>query len=269
MYPIDLPFLGFAPSHRPVVAAHIGGLETRMLVDTGASETLLTADFAAQLGLDLAPAEPGTDHGLHAVPSWTTREAIPLTLCAATFPLDHVPVIAAPASFSAAGIGGILSPQRLAPAATLSLDFGEGRMRLGGAIATADGLVATELVPLHLAGDEAWLLVAEGSELPGGAMFNSGTRRCEVAPGLFPGSAPARPSGHGLSGHPVAAAPAGRHRFTLGPLRLPATAWLASPQPAGIAMQIGMELLAGTQLDVSIGQDLLRWWTPAAWLRPG
>ena len=69
-----------------------------------------------------------------------------------------------------------------------------------------------------------------------------------------------------LGGGAVVAAPVGARSLALGALRLPAVDWLACPQREGVGVQIGLQLLNDTRLDISLGRELLRWWTPPSWV---
>ncbi len=274
---LNVPFVAPQPAERvrhPLAAARFGGTPTLLVVDTGATETLLTRRFATQLGLDLMPAEPGIDHGGNAVSTWTARDAVAMTIGDFTIALDRVAVIEAAPRFDQRGIGGILCPQQLDPGSLLSLDFARGRMRLfsepdDAATGDEDGLIALELEPVRLAGDEASLIVANvaagGSSVH--VMFNTGTWENEIARGLPPSPAGTR-SGFGVGGAAITTATV-EAPAALDGIHLPLAEWLAAPQPAGVGMQIGMQTLRSTRLDFSRERALLRWRIPASWLRRG
>lgn len=275
---LNVPFVAPQPAERlrhPLAAARFGGTPTLLVVDTGATETLLTRHFATQLGLELAPAEPGTDHGGNAVPSWTALEAVAMTIGDFTVELNRVAVIEAAPRFDQRGIGGILCPQQLDPGSLLSLDFARGHMRLfpepdDAGTGDENGLIAVELEPVQLSGDEASLIVANvaagGSSVH--VMFNTGTWENEIAPGTAPSPAGVG-SGFGVGGAAVTTATVEAPAPALDGIHLPLAEWLAAPQPAGVSMQIGMQTLRSTRLDFSRERALLRWRIPARWLRRG
>lgn len=254
-----------ADERQPLVSARVDGRTTLLLVDTGATETLLTRDFVSSLGLPLAAVAPGTDHGGNPVPTWTSAAPVSLALGMFETRLDSVPVVAAPRRFARLGIGGILCPQQLDPMAMLSLDFAAGVMTVGAARPDEAGRIATAYPVVRLVGDEARLIVA-GSEA-GAILFNSGTWRSEVAVGHV-GDPPLSRSGFGLGGAAVRSAALGPHAISIGALRLPPVFWLAAPQPDGVDLQFGMELLGSTRLDFDPAGGAVRWWTPASWFTP-
>lgn len=70
--PLTFEAAGGKPLPVPMLEATIAGARTRLIVDTGASDHVLTSAFATAHGLRTAPAmESGRDHAgaeLHAVP---------------------------------------------------------------------------------------------------------------------------------------------------------------------------------------------------------
>ena len=101
-------------THAPLVEARVNGVRTLLILDTGASDHLLTIDLCEAAGVATEPGEPGTDSTGSAVPSWQARE-VTVRIGEVDFAISEVVVIGTPPPFRSGGIGGILSPQRLLP----------------------------------------------------------------------------------------------------------------------------------------------------------
>lgn len=106
----------------PMLEAAFAGAKTRLIVDTGASDHVLTTAFVTRHGLPIeAGAETGKDHAgskLDATPLRPTS----LELAAGRLPFEGF-VVAGPPPFEGLGIGGILSPQRLNGSGYVVLDI--------------------------------------------------------------------------------------------------------------------------------------------------
>jgi len=128
--------------HSPTVDAVVGGVATKLVVDTGASDHVLTIELARRIGLRLEPTDPGTDVSGAAVPSWYAGE-VPLSFGDEGGPIDvlrDVVAIDGPPPFARWGIGGIVSPQRLHPSGIVVLDLGRDVLTIGGAADAADAV---------------------------------------------------------------------------------------------------------------------------------
>ena len=118
-----------APQHAPLVAGRVGGLDTRLVLDTGSEVHLLTKELVDRLGLAVEEGEEGTDHSGATMPSWTVED-VGLELDALELTLRDVVAIPAPKPFPGWGIGGILSPQHLHPSAWTVVDLVENELVL-------------------------------------------------------------------------------------------------------------------------------------------
>src|SRR5918994_6617650 len=117
------------PTHAPMAQATIGGTPTRLILDTGSTDHLLTMELAAQIGLEATEGEAGTDSTGSSVASWSLGE-VPVDIGEQTFTLANVIGINGPPPFIAKGIGAIVSPQPLPPPAWAVLDLSAERFYL-------------------------------------------------------------------------------------------------------------------------------------------
>ena len=109
-------------THAPLVEAIVNGVPTRLILDTGASDHLLTIDLCEQAGVATEPGEPGTDSTGSSVPSWQAHE-VTVRIGEVDFAFSEVVAIGTPPPFRSRGIGGILSPQHLDPGSHVVLDL--------------------------------------------------------------------------------------------------------------------------------------------------
>lgn len=121
--------------HAPMVEAVVSGVATKLVVDTGASDHVLTMELARRIGLHLEAGEPGTDVTGAKVSSWYASGDVPVSLPGgAGGPVDvlrDVVVIDGPPPFARWGIGGIVSPQRLHPSGAVVLDLDRDVLTIG------------------------------------------------------------------------------------------------------------------------------------------
>ena len=129
------------PFPYPLVRGRVRGVDTRLIVDTGASHTVMDVWLLEQLGVELVgSAQPGEGHAGERVATMTARSP--------HLEIEgwgHVPgdVLAArlPAVFRDLGLGGVVSPQSLAstgevvvvdlPAASLRMIARDEALSLG------------------------------------------------------------------------------------------------------------------------------------------
>lgn len=115
----------------PMLVVSVEGRETRMIVDTGASHHVLTSEFANALGITTqAPVEEGRGHAGDSIAAASIGD---VTARAGTVVLNLEEVYQADgmSQLTALGIGGFLSPQRLAGADEVVLiDFAEEELVL-------------------------------------------------------------------------------------------------------------------------------------------
>lgn len=115
--------------HSPMVAASVGGMPTRLILDTGASDHLLMLALTDVLGMPRTAAEPGSDHAGASIESFDLGE-VATEIAGQAVTLHGAISIEGPAPFAGWGIGGILSAHRLDPHATLVLDLAHDTLLL-------------------------------------------------------------------------------------------------------------------------------------------
>lgn len=120
---------GEGPTHAPMVQVSIHGTPTKLILDTGSTDHILTVELADALGLSAEPGEEGTDSTGASVPSWTLG-TVPIEIADQPFELRNVVAITAPAPFPGWGIGGFISPQHLHPTVWAVLDLAKDRFLL-------------------------------------------------------------------------------------------------------------------------------------------
>ena len=259
---VPLTFVGAdgETQHAPLVVGRVGGLETRLVLDTGSEVHLLTKELVDRLELSVEDGEEGTDHSGATMPSWTVED-VGLRLGEHELTLRDVVAIPAPKPFPGWGIGGILSPQHLHPSAWTVVDLVEDELLLveGGDAAVAAWLEerAPARTTLTLERDVVFpsvvvpAAISPHPELP--TMLNTGGRHTEFSsdavPGLLDGATAERLGG-GVSGVDVVGAKVGGatlvvagHDLAVASLAVRA----AMHEPQGL---VGMDVLRGTTLAV-------------------
>ena len=272
---LDVPItfdVGDTTTHAPMIEVRVGEVDTKLILDTGSTDHVLTIELARAAGLDAEPGEPGTDHAGADVPSWT------LGTVAAS--IDRMPVtlrnavaITGPAKFTGWGVGGFLSPQHLHPTGLVVLDLADHRFLLvedePEAVRAWIADRRPELVALACARDPAELTpVVEAAIEPFSAvpvMFNTGGRGTEFATAAVPGLRGVEPQrlGHGVGGGVVPGSEAANRTLRVGDARFAVPRLLIREQVGSMLGLIGMDVLRGTVL--VLGAD------PAAgvsWLVP-
>lgn len=201
--------VGDETTHAPMVEALVGGLATKLILDTGSTDHILTTELTDQLDLPRTEGEPGTDSAGASVKSWTVDD---LSVEIASVPLDlhDVIAIAGPPPFEAWGVSGFLSPQHLHPTAQVVLDLADNRLALvEGDAAEVDAWVADRLpdlrpLALQRPTDDTTVLVHVAVEpfAPVVTMLDSGGKRTAFAKAAVPGldGSTREMSGRGVSG---------------------------------------------------------------------
>ena len=258
--------------HAPLIVAAVGGVTTRLVLDTGSEVHLLTKELVDRIGLALKEGEEGTDHGGETIPSWTVED-VALDLGDMTVTLGDVVAIPAPPPFPGWGIGGILSPQHLHPRAYAVVDLVAHELVLvdgdDAALAAWLSARAPDLSLLGLERDDDFSsVVVRGSirphaEIP--TMLNTGGRHTEFSSGTVPGVAGAGTErlGGGVSGADVTATLAGEAVLAVAghERKVPSLAVRASMHdPQGL---VGMDVLRGTILAACADRG-----RPVFWLVP-
>src|SRR5918996_462259 len=107
--PITFEVADAKRSHAPMVMAVVAGESTRLILDTGSTDHILTIELAERVGLAAEPGEAGMDSTGASVPSWSLGE-VPIQVHGHAFALESVVAISAPAPFEGGGIGGFINP---------------------------------------------------------------------------------------------------------------------------------------------------------------
>jgi hypothetical protein len=260
---LDVPItfdVGDQQTHAPMIHATVAGTPTKLILDTGSTDHILTIELAEQVGLQAEPGEPGTDSTGALVQSWTLGE-VAVEVSDQEFVLRDVVAITAPAPFPGFGIGGILSAQHLQPGTWAVLDLAAERfVLLDGEEAdvtvwllerTPDlQLVRLERVP----GDGTILVRAaiEPFEVVV-TMLDSGGKRTQFTQAAVRGVShgPQASSGRGVGGGESFGAEVRGQTLIVGQARLPLEALIVSPEMDGRDGLVGMDVLRGTVLTVS------------------
>ena len=246
-----------SPQHAPLIIASIGGVETRVVLDTGSEVHILTKELVDRLGLSLEPGEEGVDHSGATMPSWSVEDAA-LTVGAIELTLGGVVSIPAPAPFPGKGIGGIVSPQHLHPTAVAVIDLVGDELLLVEADDDEVAAWLTERSPslkmLSLERDASFPTVVVQTavqpcdEIP--VMLNTGGKRTEFSRAAVPGlgDGAAERLGGGVSGTDVIGSTAGAQVLVVADhaVRVDTLAVRDSMHdPQGM---VGMDVLRGTIL---------------------
>ena len=272
---LDAPItfaVGDGVTHAPMVVATVRGVATKLILDTGSSDHVLTRELVDQAGLPTEPSEPGIDSTGASVPSWSVGD-VTVEIAGRPFALHDGIAIEGPPPFSGWGVGGFLSPQHLDPNAWVVLDLAEERL------VVADG--DADQVAAWLAGRSGghWLLrldrdagdptiLVRASLDPFDevvTLLDSGGKSTEfvaaAVPGLRPGAAAT--SGHGVGGGQVVGWEATDQTIIAGTARVKAARVIVRESMDGQDGLIGMDVLRGTTLAVHSDRR-----QPVFWLVP-
>jgi hypothetical protein len=275
--PIVFDVIGGTTVHPPMVHATLGGVATRLILDTGSTDHVLTKDLIDQAGAPAEPTEPGTDHAGAPVPSWWVGE-LDVRIGDDTFALGDVVAIEGPAPFAAWGVGGFLSPQHLHPTARILIDLigdrlvvATGPQDVVDAWLTARCAPAAPL-PLDRAPGETVVAITAAVEpfAPVTTILNTGGRATEFATAAVPDipGADEREGGAGVSGAPVIGSDAGPRSLRVRGARIPVANLVVRPQIDGPPGLVGMDVLRGTALIVGADRsEPVTWLVPSAWQR--
>jgi hypothetical protein len=264
--------VGGEVTHAPMVEATVGCTHTKLIVDTGSTDHILTRELADVVGLKSEPGEPGTDSNGAAVPSWILGE-VTIQIADRTFPLHDVVAINGPAPFAGWGIGGILSPQHLHPTAYVVVDLLDQALILveGDATAVSAWVAARSptLHPLSLdraAGDSTILVHAAIDPFaPVVTMLDTGGKRTEFGASVVPGLRGDRQGigGRGVGGGQTFGSEVRDQWLRVGNATLPVPRLLVRDDIGNAPGLIGMDILRGTVLVVSSDER-----RPVIWLQP-
>jgi hypothetical protein len=264
--------VGGEVTHAPLVEVEVGGTPTKLIVDTGSTDHVLTIELAERAGLEASPGEPGTDSVGASVPSWTLGE-VEVRIGDLDVRLQNVVAIAGPEPFEGWGIGGFLSPQHVHPNAWVVIDLVGGVLTfVGGEEAdveawVADRFPALQLLSLERESGDSTVLVQAAIEPfdPVVTMLDTGGKRTEFAEAAVPtllGGTSAE-SGRGVGGGTAIGSEVKDQVLRVGSAVLPVSTLLVRQEIGTAQGLVGMDLLRGTVLVVSA--DPRR---PVMWLVP-
>ena len=259
--------------HSPMVHAAVGGVRTKLILDSGASDHVFTMDLVRRAGLTTGEAEAGFDHVGAPIPS-VMLGRVPIAMADTALALDDVCAFDGPPGFEEGGIGGFLSPQSLHPTAWTVMDLAGSELLLVEGDPPEigrwleDRLPGCELLSLERLPDETGTVVVPGAIAPFATvptMLNTGSTGSEFAASAVPGLTGIRSegSGFGVSGSSVDGDEVRDQILRVGGRSLPLSVLLVRdpmPPPPG---QVGMDVLGGTVL--ALGPDSAH---PVLWLVP-
>jgi Aspartyl protease len=270
--PITFETADGGTTHAPLVVGSVGGVETRLVLDTGSEVHILNKELVDRLGLAFEEGEEGTDHSGATMPSWTVEDAV-LELGEVEVLLRELVSIPAPAPFPSRGIGGILSPQHLHPSAVTVVDLVNDELLL---VDGPDDRVRSwlaerspSLATLSLKRDEEFTSVVVQAavtphpELP--TLLNTGGRATEFSRDAVPGRAQAVSErlGGGVSGADVLGARVGEATLVVGGRDIPVQSLALRDSMHDPQGMVGMDVLPGTVL--AVAADVRR---PVVWQVP-
>jgi hypothetical protein len=252
--------VGDQQTHAPMIHATVSGTSTKMILDTGSTDHILTIELAEQVGLQAEPGEPGTDSTGASVPSWTLAE-VEVQIAGQAFALRDVVAITAPAPFPGWGVGGFISPQHLRPGAWAVLDLAAERFfLLDGEEADVTAWLSErtpdlQLLRLERAPGDGTILVRGAIEPFEAvvAMLDSGGKRTQFTQAAVPrpNQGPQTSSGRGVGGSESFGAELRGQTLIVGEARLSLATLIVSPEMDGRDGLVGMDVLRGTVLTVS------------------
>lgn len=238
----------------------IRGTSTKLILDTGSTDHLLTMELVERIGLEAREAETGTDSTGSSVPSWSLGE-VPAQVGGQTFALRNVVGIPGPPPFLKGGIGGIISPQHLHPSAWAVLDLAGERLILVETDETDLSAWLTNRSPqlklLRLeraAGDETILVQAAIEPFaPTVTMLDTGGKATETVTELAPGlvAGPRQVTGHGVGGSEAYGSDVADQTLLVGDARVPVGRLILRDEMEGRGILVGMDVLRGTVLAVN------------------
>ena len=258
-------------THSPLVEAQVSGVATRLILDTGATDHLLTVDLCEAANLPTEPGEPGTDSTGRSVASWQARE-VAIRIGATETALAEVIAIATPPPFRRGGLGGILSPQRLRSDTYAALDLTEGGAATFRRPDDLDAWLA-ETYPGRRAlqlpavpGDGTVLVEAAIDAFPSVVtMLDTGAKTTYAAQTAVPGlgvGRPRRSTGHGVGGTESFGVDVPGRVLHVGGVELPVDLVVAEHHLGIPGCVVGMDLLRGTVLAVGPPGSPIRWLLP-------
>jgi hypothetical protein len=258
-------------THSPLVHAVVNGVGTRLVLDTGASDHILTIDVCEAANLATEPGEPGTDSTGSSVPSWQARE-VTIWIGALELALDEVIAIDTPPPFRTRGLGGALSPQRLRPGTYAVLDLSAAPVVTLVPADDLDTWLAESYPGWHtnrlpaFDGDGTVLVEAAIDSFPPVVvMLDTGAKKTYAArtavPGLGEGGV-LRSTGRGVGGTEAFGVDVPGRMLHVGDTALPVNLVVAEHDLGIPACVVGMDVLRGTVLAVGHPGSAVLWLLP-------
>ena len=255
-------------THSPLVHAVVNGVATRLVLDTGASDHVLTMDLSQAANLATEPGEPGTDSTGSSVPSWQARE-VTIRIGEMELALPELIVIDTPPPFRSAGIGGTLSPQRLGPDAYAVLDLSASPVVTLVTADNVDGWLAEsypgwQTVRLPAVDGDGTVLVemAIDSFPPVVMMLDTGARTTYAAQSAVPGLGEGgvrRAIGRGVGGTQAFGIDVPGRVLRVEGFEVPVDLVIAEHDLGIPGCVVGMNVLRGTVLVVGPPGSPVRW----------
>jgi len=246
-------------THSPLVEAQVNGVATLLILDTGATDHLLTLDLCVAANLPTEPGEPGTDSTGRSVASWQARD-VTIRIGETEIALAGVIAMETPPPFRRGGLGGILSPQRLRPGTYVALDLTEGG---AATLLRADDLDAwlansypgRHMLQLPAAEGDGTVLVEAAIDAfpPVVTMLDTGAKTTYAAAAAVPGLGEGRrrrSTGHGVGGTESFGVDVPDRLLHIGGVHLPFDLVIAEHDLGIPGCVVGMDLLRGTVLAV-------------------
>ena len=258
-------------THAPLVDAVVDGVGTRLILDTGASDHLLTMDVCEAANLATEPGEPGTDSTGSSVPSWQARE-VTIRIGELELALAEVIAIDTPPPFRSGAIGGTLSPQHLRPGTSAVLDLSASPVATLVRADDVDGWLA-ESYPgwrtLRLPavdGDGTVLVEMAIDSFPSTVMMlDTGAKMTYAAKAAVPGLGEGgvrRSTGRGVGGTESFGVDVPGRVLHVGDASLPFDLVIAEHDLGIAGCVVGMDVLRGTVLAVGPPGSPVRWLLP-------
>jgi len=259
--------------HTAMVHAKLNGIATKLILDTGSTDHVLTIDLARRASIKATVDKPGTDHSGASVPSWKLGE-VTAHIGDRSFKLDSAIAIKGPPPFKGWGVGGFISPQRLHPTAFTVLDFVSNKLLVvEGSARAVRALVqrrVPRLVPVVLDRSAQHVRPVIRAAIhpfkPVWACLNTGGRHTEFIRSAVASLAAQRKGADvvGVSGTRGRTFEANNHTLRVKGASFPMSKLLVrkTMQPAAL---IGMNVIGSTVLVVhaSVKQPVM-WFVPAA-----
>lgn len=259
---LDVPIrfdVGETVTHAPMIDVAVNGTPTRLILDTGSTDHVLTIELARAAGLPHQPGEPGTDHAGDSVESWFVGK-VAIEIDGVGFGLHDAVAITGPEPFEGWGVGGFLSPQHIYPTTHVVIDLAADRLVLVDGDVDIDDWLRVRSggrTPLELMRDpaEATPVVSAAIEPfeSVATMLNTGGRGTEFAVAAVAGlvGTPTDEPGKGVGGGPVLGTVVADRTLVIGGERFGVPRLLIRDEIDTMQGLVGMDVLRETILVVA------------------